>query len=750
MLPFALAIFTGAFLLFLGQPLVGKYILPWYGGGPGVWTTCLLFFQGVLLAGYCYAHLLSTFFTPRRQVVVHGALLALSLATLQIAPGERLRPRPGDDPVWSILLLLTATIGLPFLTLSATGPLLQRWFSLVRPNVSPYRLYALSNAGSLLALISFPVFVEPHLPRAVQATAWAIGLASFAVACSVCAWLVWRDSLATGDAAPQQSAALEVAGGPEDRGDAVLWVALPAIASILLVATTTRLCQDVAAMPLLWVLPLGVYLVSFIVCFDHAHWYRRGVFTALSCAGVVVTWQLFAAGNYAPLRIQVVSQLMVLLAACMVCHGELYRLRPEPRQLTAYFLAIATGGALGGLAVAVVAPAVFTDDYELQIGLWLLVYALGVLSFRHRSRTIPLAAAVGTLLGVMLLPWLRSRFSNGANWWTEAAAFLPGAAPWVAAFAVLFAVCLCDPWRRSLSPPWRPAAGGFLMVLCGAIGAAFLVLDRDSGERPVLRTRNFYGTLKVFEASPLDDREPHRLLVHGATTHGLQFITPEFAWMPTTYYAPSSGVGRAIESLPAAPRRLGLVGLGVGTLAAYGRKGDSLRIYEINPAIRDIAQEQFTFLGACPAQIEVVMGDARLMLEHELAAGTPQRFDLLALDAFSSDAIPVHLLTREAFETYLDHLAPDGILAVHVSNRYLNLAPVVERLADHFSLAVAAVNDPGGDQWWVYGTTWMLLGRDAAFLERPAIAPMADLPIGPPRCELWTDDFASVWSIMIP
>lgn len=749
MLPFALAIFTGAFLLFLGQPLVGKYVLPWYGGGPGVWATCLLFFQGMLLAGYAYAHLLSTRFAPRRQAVVHAGVLGAALACLPIAPGEAWRPRAGDDPVFSILLLLTATIGLPYLALSATGPLLQRWLAFVRPTASPYRLYSLSNAGSLLALLAYPTVVEPRLSRAAQAAAWSGGMAAFVVACAIAAASVWRAGARADGRHPAEGSA----GGRGEPGDAAFWICLPAIASVLLVSTTTRLSQDVAAIPLLWILPLAAYLLSFIVCFDHAAWYRRGAFTFLACAGVVVVWQILAAGNSAPLRLQIPGHLAALFAACMVCHGELYRLRPPAERLTGYYLAVAAGGAIGGLACAVVAPAVLDDDHELPVGLWMMLVALGGLSFRHRSRTIPLAAGLGTLVGVALVPWLRSRCGNGLPLAAEAARFLPAAAPAVAAFAVLFLACVTDPWRRRLVPEWRPPAAGFVMLLAGAAGAAFASIAGD-GDRPVERARNFYGTLEVLEPDVTELRERHRLLVHGATTHGLQLLEPGRTRTPTTYYSATSGVGRAIDSLDDGdgwlqPRRLGLVGLGVGTLAAYARQGDFLCVYEINPAIRDLARRRFGFLDECGAEVEVVMGDARLSLERELAARAARAFDVLALDAFSSDAIPVHLLTREAFETYLGHLAPRGILAVHVSNRYLDLSPVVERLADHFGLAAVSVNDPGGDEWWAYSSTWLLLSRDPEILARPGIADAADACGTGAGADLWTDDFASLWPLVI-
>ena len=753
MVRFALAIFTGALLLFLGQPLVGKYILPWYGGGPGVWTACLLFFQGMLLLGYAYAHVLSTTLPPRRQAIVHGVLLVAALAFLPIAPGAQWRPREGDDPVRSILLLLGATIGLPYVVLSATGPLLQRWFSLVRPAASPYRLYALSNAGSLLALLAYPALVEPRLSRATQAGAWSAGMGIFTLLVGACAWGVWRRGGAATSVAVDENAAGDAAGVASEPGDAILWVMLPAIASVLLVATTTRLSQDVAAMPLLWVAPLAIYLVTFIVCFDHAAWYRRGPFAFLSALGVVVTWQILDAANTAPLKFQLVAHLATLFAVAMVCHGELYRLRPEPGRLTSYYLAVAAGGALGGLAVAVGAPAVFDDDHELAVGLWLMLVALGALSFRHRSRSIPLGVGTGTLVGVALVPWLRTWCTQGQPLSAEAARFLPTAAPWVAGFAVVFLACLCEPWRLRLTCPWRPSAAAFVMLVAGAAGAAFARLSGHTGEAVVERSRNFYGSLEVLEPSVDDPRERYRLLVHGATTHGLQLLEPGMTRTPTTYYAPSSGVGRAIDSLDEddgwlQPRRLGLVGLGTGTVAAYARRGDTLRIYEINPAIRDLARRRFDFLDECGADVEVVMGDARLSMERELSAGRPQRYDVLALDAFSSDAIPLHLLTREAFVSYLSHLAADGILAVHISNRYVDLAPVVERLADHFDLAVVSVADPGGDDWWVYSSTWMLLCRDADVLERPGIAAAAD-PCGKGwGVPLWTDDFASIWPLI--
>ena len=752
-LPFALTIFTGAFLLFQVQPLIGKYILPWFGGGPGVWTTCLLFFQMVLLGGYAYAHFSSTRLTPKRQVIVHFILMALSLAMLPITPSAGWHVQVSGDPNLQILLLLLATIGLPYFVLSSTGPLMQQWFSRTNPGVSPYRLYALSNVGSLLALLSYPLFFEVNFPRQTQATMWSVGLGFFVLVCGYCAVLVWRKGDGTvpiASAATATPPAAAPAGESPQAVDKLLWVALPAIASVLLLATTNKLCQEVAVIPFLWVLPLSLYLVTFIVCFDHARWYHRGIFTALFFIGTAFVCQLLPVGNDAPMRLQIIAYTATLFVACMVCHGELYRLKPPPQQLTSYFLFISAGGALGGFLVAIVAPALFRDYRELQLGLWLLSYALGVLCFRHRSRELALAAAVGALLTTVGLPWLRSNFEDSPGLLAEGTAFFRDRAPYIVAGLVLIIGCLFDLRRRALSREWLPRAGLFVMILCVGVGAVFVMQWGERSSVPTLSsTRNFYGTLKVFNYYPDDAEDNYHLLLHGATTHGIQFVKPEKAMTPTTYYCDTSGVGRAISSLPEAPRRLGLVGLGTGTLATYGRKGDYLRIYEINPVVQELARTHFKYLEYCQAKLDVVMGDARLMMERELQEKQSQQFDLLALDAFSSDAIPVHLLTKEAFEIYLRQLKPDGVLAVHISNRYLDLRPVVEKLASHFGLEVVHMSDDNEPDWWIYATSWMLVTKNKALLEKERIREIAE---GPETSKkpgvLWTDDFASVYAIM--
>ena len=761
MLPFALTIFTGAFLLFQVQPLIGKFILPWFGGGPGVWTTCLLFFQTLLLGGYAYAHFSSTLLRPRRQVILHFVLLALSLAVLPITPSDSWKTSLEGDPNLRILMLLMVTIGLPYFVLSSTGPLMQQWFSQTNPGVSPYRLYALSNVGSLLALLSYPAFFEVKFSRHAQANLWSAGLALFVVFCGFCAYLVWKhaarieaSSVGGGTASGSVAAEREaVPAPPVERTSAVdklLWLSLPMIASVLLLATTNKLCQEVAVIPFLWVLPLSLYLLTFIICFDHARWYHRGVFTTLLVVGIAAVCALLPAGSDAPMRVQIIGYTAMLFVACMVCHGELYRLKPPPRHLTQYFLFISAGGALGGFLVAIVAPAVFDDYRELQLGLWLLTYALGVLAFRHRSRELVFGVAAGALLLLVALPWVRSYFDDSEGFKAEVVSLFKDRWLYLVAGALLLVGTSFDFETRRLNADFKPRMGGFVMALCVAVGAVFVVQWRAKETTRVLSaSRNFYGTLKVYDYYPNDEEDHYHLLLHGATTHGLQFVKPEKSVLATTYYAETSGVGLAITHLPEEPRRLGLVGLGTGSLSVYGRKGDYLRIYEINPAVKDLALTQFKYLEYCQAKLDLVIGDARLMMEREIAENRAQQFDLLALDAFSSDAIPVHLLTKEAFEIYLKQIKPDGVIAVHISNRYLNLRPVVEKLAAHFDMHVVTISDDHEPDWWVYATTWMLVTKNKAFLENDKIRDVADTPEPDVKnAPMWTDDFASLYSIM--
>lgn len=677
MAAYGVAIFFGAFLLFQVQPLMGKYILPWFGGAPAVWTTCLLFFQVLLLGGYAYAHLSSRWLKPRAQVGVHLALAALGLMTLPITPDPVWKPAGLEPPTLRILGLLAASVGLPYFVLSATTPLLQSWFNRALPGRSPYRLYALSNAGSLLALVSFPAVMETRFTRAEQATVWAAGLGLYFLGCAWAGWKLWganpgRGEGEAGDLTPEKPGGLA-------KG---MWVLLPFSASVLLLAITNKICQDVAVIAFLWVLPLGIYLLSFIVCFERPAWYRRRWFGPALMVGLPVLALLLSQRLALSVPVQIAVYAAGLFVCCMVCHGEVYRLRPHPRFLTAFYLMIAAGGALGGVFVALVAPRVFSDYFELHWGLLL---------------------AGGLFLGL----WMRElRVSRSRGGWVR----------W-AACAAVFGVC----------------AG---------------LLGRDAARTSpgrVFRQRNFYGVLSVYRHELPEATRSQVEMMHGRIAHGMQYLHPSRSSQPTLYFSPESGVGRAFAALGGTNRHIGVVGLGAGTLAAYGQPGDRIRFYEINPDVELAARRHFSYLSRSAAAVTVVLGDARLSLEREPL----QEFDLLVLDAFNSDAIPIHLLTREAFELYERHLKADGVLAAHISNMSLDLEPVVLRLAAEGGWTAAVIEQPRTDyEAGILPSIWVLLAKQPDFVQRPAVREAAKPGPLAAAGPLWTDDFSALFPIL--
>jgi len=721
MAAYALTIFAGAFLLFQVQPLMGKYILPWFGGGPGVWTTCLLFFQTLLVGGYAYAHGSARWLKPRAQAIVHLALLAGALALLPIIPGDAWKPSGAGNPTWQILRLLAACLGLPYLALAATSPLLQHWFSRTHPGTTPYRLYALSNFGSLLALLSYPFFFEPHCTRLTQARLWAWGLVAYAIGCGFCA-VKQAKAENRGGAAEAPPAPLAPgpppSAAPRSITRRLLWLLLPACASALLLAVTNKLCQDVASIPFLWILPLALYLLSFIICFDSPRWYRRVPY-ALALVGALAAlgWALFNASDL-PLRQQLVIYGCGLFLCCMVCHGELYRLKPPPEQLTGFYLAIALGSALGGLFVAVGAPLLFTDYYELHWGL-LLCGLLFVFVCLAEGRLFPPPPALD-----------RNAPGPGRRWLAR----------------------LAGPWfLRGNLPRFRYgrelSGAGLLLGVIG-LGAVLWWETRTAAAQRVFQCRNFYGTLTVYEYAPENPESHCFLLQHGRIAHGVQFASPERAATPVSYYGPGSGIWLGMNALPPGPRRIGVAGLGAGSMAVFARAGDYLRFYEINPQVEQVAAAWFTYLTNCPATVEIATGDARLSLEHE----PPQNFDLLVLDAFNSDAVPVHLLTREAFAVYRRHLRPGGVIAINISNHHLNLKPVVANLARHFHCQWISIDyEETDEEWWLYSSTWALMSDDGKVINSPAVRNAASSPcdpVTPSPIPLWTDDFVSLFQIL--
>lgn len=766
MVLYAFTIFLSAFLLFQVQPLIGKYILPWFGGSPGVWTTCLLFFQLLLLGGYAYSHVISTRLSRRAQMFVHLALLAAAIFFLPITPAESLKPLGDANPILGILKLLGLSIGLPYLALSTTGPLLQHWFSRTHPGRSPYRLYSLSNVGSLVALVSYPFLFEPNLTRHAQVLLWSGSFLAYVLCCGWCAVRSARATALGAAATAGDSATDAVSTGAASASTSVeectrgshrwLWITLPALASLLLLATTNKLTQDVAVIPFLWVLPLALYLLSFILCFDHPRWYARGFFSGLLVASIGLVCALLFAGNTTDLRLQILGYSLALFAACMVCHGELYRVKPAPLYLTRYYLFIAAGGALGGLFVALVAPMIFQRFVELELGYWLLLYVLAAICIGDRSRTLAAATVVGTLLVGLVAPLVgASRVARELGWGPAIriefkAFYLANGLP-AAALLLLLLGCLFvhRQWR---SRDWRPQFGAIPLALTTVLGIAFLLEFGRSYGRVIETRRNFYGALAVTEYNEQDELTRQYTLTHGSITHGMQFANPPQSRSATTYYGRTSGVGLALTHLPSlGPKRVGVVGLGTGTLAAYGEKGDNYRFYDINPDVEQIAQRRFSYLSDSPANITVVMGDARLSLERERQDGELQNFDVLALDAFSSDAIPIHLLTREAFRLYMQHLSVNGIIAVHTSNRYLNLDPAVFKTANSAGLVATVIHDsPDDTAWWLSPSTWVLLARTPeVLLDIPEIiSASSPQPLENSRVKPWTDDYASLLPLL--
>jgi len=702
----AATIALSAFLLFLVQPIIARQILPWFGGSAAVWTTCMVFFQVALLAGYFYSDLVIRKLAPRAQATVHTVLLLASLVFLPITVSEAMKPTDATQPVGRILLLLAVTIGLPYVMLATTGPLVQAWFTRQFRSAQVYRLYALSNLASMLALLGYPPLIEPNASGVLQSWGWSTGYAVFVLLAIAAAWTGVRrgagaspaelaavDAHAEGIAAapPRTASASASASSPTASPNAApaapptlteqgLWLLLAALGSTLLLAVTTHITQNVASIPFLWVLPLSIYLITFILCFDGKGWYRRGPYFALAALATVamlggLSWRPEGLGiERAILHIEqaVPVYALGLFVLCMFAHGELVARKPAPAHLTRFYLMVSLGGAVGGLLVGIGAPLAFDWYFEL-----------------------PLALTVVAALVALL--------SRGA----------------------------------------LRIAGAVAAIACAALFADYVHWIRGD----VLDlSRNFYGTLRVTGSADGDvSKGASRRLLHGVILHGEQYMAPDQRAVATTYYGPTSGVGRTIEAARGAPMRVGVIGLGVGTLATYGREGDVYRLYELNPVVLDVANARFSYLKDSRAKIEPALGDARLVLERE----APQKFDVLAVDAFSSDSIPVHLLTREALAVYKRHLAERGAVVFHITNRYLDLSGVVRQLADEAGLHAVRFSDEPPQEAVQYRSDWVALTPDAAFAAKLREAGGVALPATRTSTQRpWTDDHHNLFEVL--
>ncbi len=684
MILYALTIFVSAFLLFLIQPVIAKQILPWFGGSAAVWTTCLVFFQCALLAGYFYSDFTTRRLTAKRQAMLHIALIVIALVLLPIIPDAAWKPQGDEQPSLRILLLLTATIGLPYFLLSTTSPLVQAWFARSFPDASPYRLFALSNLASMLALIGYPFVFEPWISTRQQAIGWSIGFGVFAILVAALAWYAMHGATAATARTVDVSAdmePIEAAPTAPTAKEKLIWISLSGLGSMLLLAVSNHLTQNISSIPLLWVVPLVLYLITFILCFDAKEgkggWYQRTLFIPMLGAAIIaMSWTLADKEMHFMLYWQIGLFLAGLFIACMFCHGELVARKPHPAHLTTFYLMVSIGGAVGSLLVGVAAPLLLPAYFELEFAIALLA-----------------------MLATFLL--------------------------------------------------WKKFHIGFvaigLMISVFATGAAVYTI-KQFREDVVVMTRNFYGTLRVKQYNPPDVEYRKRSLVHGAILHGDQYMDLPYSRSATTYYKTKSGIGRILllkEKLnPDAPRKVGVIGLGTGTLAVYGNKGDTFRFYDINPEVVTIAQRDFTYLKDTAAKVEISLGDARLNLEREPI----QQFDVLAIDAFSSDSIPVHLITLEAVAIYEKHMKPDGVIAFHVSNRFLDLKPVVQMIAEKRGLEVAWVRDMYED-----GSTtsdWILLTKAKNLLLKPEILDGTYIIPPEPGWRLWTDDFNNLLQVM--
>jgi hypothetical protein len=660
---YALTIFLSAFLLLAVEPMAAKQLLPTLGGSSAVWTTCLVFFSVFLLLGYLYAHWISSLFDPKQQAVIHILILTMGLLTL----GIRIQPGPAAvsyHPALTVFRVLATVIGLPYLALSSTTPLLTAWYAGSFEGGSPYRLFALSNFASLLALASYPLFIEPGLTMKQQTGWWSGGFLVFAVLCGAIAWQGRRRSVT----ATAEKAVL--AGRPEP-----FWFLLALGGGMMLTAVTSHMSANIAAIPLLWLPPLALYLLTFILAFQGA-WkpLRQSMLRWVLVAVASMAYALRDIRTILPIAVSLPLFLIALFLCCFFLHGELYARRPVTAGMTRFYLVVATGGAAGTLLVGVIFPLVLRANYDLAC----------------------------TLVVVSLI-------ALAATWQ--------------------------DGW--GLRMIWMAGAAAAIVVLSTQVHQ----YDDDA----VALMRNFYGTLRVRESNLPPQSDTDRQLLNGTIEHGAEWFAPQFLGQPLTYYAPDSGLGLAIRLCCGADvKRVGVIGLGTGTVAAYGNPGDAIRFYEINPLVERLARHWFTFLHDSPARIEVILGDARL----SLAAESPQHFNVIVVDAFSGDAIPVHLLTREALALYRRHLQPGGVIVFHVSNQYINLEPVVAAIARDAGMKAVSVHSRGDEQNGFYYADWILVTANDTLLSQPEIVNNGFPTSLQANVRLWTDNYSSVFPLL--
>jgi hypothetical protein len=729
---FGVTIFVGASLLFLVQPMFARMALPLLGGAPAVWNTAMVFYQATLLAGYAYAHVTTHWLGPRRQAGLHLLVLLLPLLVLPIALPPGWTP-PGDtSPIPWLLALLTVAVGVPFFAVSATSPILQAWFAATghRTARDPYVLYAASNLGSMLALLAYPALVERLLRLDAQSRLWAWGYGALVVLAAVCALTLWRAGRAgrSGEpgseraASPPGSATPDGVDQPLTAARRARWVVLAAVPSSLMLSVTTYLSTDIAAIPLLWIVPLAIYLLTFTLVFGRRRLVPHRVWVELLPVALLPLVLVLVARANEPLALIIPTHLVVFFVAAMVCHGELARDRPDPRHLTGFYLWLSVGGVVGGAFTALVAPLVFTNvlEYPLVLALLPLLPARPPAAWQGRTRQVR----------DVLLPLGLGALTVGLIVGLERAGFGPEAiGP-----AVGLVILLCLAFRRR---PVRFALGLAAVLLAGSV-------YRGEEGQLLYAERSFFGVSRVTR----DPSGRYHMLMHGTTLHGMQALASARRREPLTYFHPSGPLGQFFAAVdgPTPRRAVAVVGLGTGSLACYGRPEQRWTFYEIDPTVLRIAGNTrfFTFLRDCPPKPFVVLGDARLTLVR----APDGAYDLIVLDAYSSDAPPMHLITLDAVRLYLTKLAPGGVLLFNISNRHLVLEPVLGAIARAAELVARTRDDARvGDAERLAGkveSQWVVMARRAEDLGALREDPLWKAPAAPPDLLPWTDNFASL------
>ncbi len=731
---FATTIFLNALLLFLIQPMFGKLVLPLLGGAPAVWNTCMLFFQGALLAGYLYAHLGARYLSPWRLAVVHLALLALALVSLPIGLPDATAPSAGDTPTVWLLTVLTVSIGLPFTLLAAGSPLLQHLFagSGHRAASNPYVLYAASNAGSLVAVLAYPLLIEPLLPVQHQSWIWSASYVALAALLAVAALRArrLRAAYVTAEVAvPAPDAPLPTsaaARGPVSWGDRLRWLVLAFAPSSLLLGVTTYITTDIAAVPLLWILPLGAYLLTFVIAFSDRPWISHALAVRLMPMAIMLVITFLFWGGVPRGVGMVLAPVAGFFIMALVCHGELYARRPAAASLTEFYLFVAIGGMLGGIFNVLIAPVVFTTTLEFPIALAVVAFLVPHVGGVRAERLWPFVAAFLLLLVAVVLEG--ESISMAANRWP------------VFAVTCVMGVVLVGVRHHP--------------VMLGVVVTGILVGGEIRGMKDdvITQRRSFFGVHSVRRV-PVNDVAVH-LFQHGGTMHGAQQPDSANRTIPLTYYHPAGPLGEAFTALHLMSPRVTVaaIGLGVGSVAAYARVGDTWTIYEIDPVVEEMARDSalFTYLADAPIDIPVVIGDGRLSIAREPDAA----FDLIIVDAFTSDAVPVHLLTREALELYVRKLAPGGRIAFNVSNRYLDLAAVIDATARELGLETLEQLDisphPPSTLRSIQHTSshWLMLARSSNdFVGLTTDAGWRPVPTSS-TARGWTDDYSNLFQAL--